>query len=40
MTLRPAAKVELAELLIELHPWCAGGMARFARGGGQISPGR
>lgn len=28
--------MELAELLIELHPWCAGGMARFARGGGEI----
>ena len=35
-TLNPPEEVELAELLISLHPWCAGGMARFARGGGEI----
>ena len=23
-------------MLIDLHPWCAGGMARFARGGGEV----
>ena len=35
-TFNPPEEVELAELLISLHPWCAGGMARFARGGGEI----
>ena len=29
-------EVELAEVLIDLHPWCKGGMARFARGGGEV----
>ena len=31
-------QVELAELLVELHPWAAaaGGMVRYARGGGEI----
>eukprot|EP01047_Picozoa_sp_COSAG01_P010677 COSAG01_NODE_457_length_16751_cov_34.906918_9_plen_213_part_00 len=29
--------MELAELLLELHPWCAGGMVRYARGGGEIN---
>lgn len=36
-TLNPPEEVELAELLIELHPWCKGGMVRYARGGGEIN---
>lgn len=30
-------EVELAELLLKLHPWCKGGMVRYARGGGEIN---
>ena len=29
-------EVELAELLLKLHPWAAGGKVRYARGGGEI----
>ena len=29
-------EVELAELMLELHPWSKGGMVRYARGGGEI----
>lgn len=36
-TLLAPEEVELAEVLVGLHPWCAGGMARFARGGGEIN---
>ena len=35
-SLNPPEEVELAELLVELHPWAAGGMVRYARGGGEI----
>lgn len=35
-TLNAPEEVELAELLLELHPWCQGGQVRFARGGGEI----
>jgi glutamate-1-semialdehyde 2,1-aminomutase len=27
-TLLPPEEVELASVLVELHPWCAGGMVR------------
>ena len=36
-TLNCPEDLELAELLIELHPWAQGGMARFCRGGGEAN---
>jgi glutamate-1-semialdehyde 2,1-aminomutase len=36
-TLNPPEEVELAEMLLELHPWCKGGMVRYARGGGEVN---
>jgi glutamate-1-semialdehyde 2,1-aminomutase len=36
-TLNAPEEVELAELLLKLHPWCKGGMVRYARGGGEIN---
>ena len=36
-TLNAPEEVELAELLLELHPWAKGGMVRFARGGGEVN---
>lgn len=36
-TLNVPEDVELAELLIEMHPWARGGMARFCRGGGEAN---
>jgi glutamate-1-semialdehyde aminotransferase len=36
-TLNAPEEVELAELLLELHPWCKDGMVRYARGGGEVN---
>merc|ERR1712086_47897 len=36
-TLNVPAEVDLAEKLIELHPWAKGGSVRYARGGGEIN---
>lgn len=35
-TLNAPEEVELAEVLLGLHPWAKGGQVRFARGGGEI----